>query len=55
MFARTRDEGFGPEVKRRIMLAPTPSPPATTTLYLKAQKVRTLIMLDFVRAFDAWT
>jgi len=54
MFARTRDEGFGPEVKRRIMLGTYAlSSGYYDAYYLKAQKVRTLIMLDFVRAFDA--
>ena len=54
MFARSRDEGFGPEVKRRIMLGTYAlSSGYYDAYYLKAQKVRTLIMQDFIRAFDA--
>jgi aspartyl-tRNA(Asn)/glutamyl-tRNA(Gln) amidotransferase subunit A len=52
MFARTRDEGFGPEVKRRIMLGTYAlSSGYYDAYYLKAQKVRTLIMQDFIKAF----
>jgi aspartyl-tRNA(Asn)/glutamyl-tRNA(Gln) amidotransferase subunit A len=52
MFAKTRDEGFGPEVKRRIMLGTYAlSSGYYDAYYLKAQKVRTLIMQDFTRAF----
>jgi aspartyl-tRNA(Asn)/glutamyl-tRNA(Gln) amidotransferase subunit A len=52
MFAKTRDEGFGPEVKRRIMLGTYAlSSGYYDAYYLKAQKVRTLIMQDFIRAF----
>jgi aspartyl-tRNA(Asn)/glutamyl-tRNA(Gln) amidotransferase subunit A len=53
MFARSRDEGFGAEVKRRIMLGTYAlSSGYYDAYYLKAQKVRTLIMQDFNRAFD---
>jgi aspartyl-tRNA(Asn)/glutamyl-tRNA(Gln) amidotransferase subunit A len=52
MFAKSRDEGFGPEVKRRIMLGTYAlSSGYYDAYYLKAQKVRTLIMQDFTRAF----
>ncbi|HEY6871743.1 MAG TPA: Asp-tRNA(Asn)/Glu-tRNA(Gln) amidotransferase subunit GatA [Geobacteraceae bacterium] len=52
MFARTRDEGFGPEVKRRIMLGTYAlSSGYYDAYYLKAQRVRTLIMHDFLEAF----
>ena len=52
MFAKSRDEGFGPEVKRRIMLGTYAlSSGYYDAYYLKAQKVRTLIMHDFTRAF----
>jgi aspartyl-tRNA(Asn)/glutamyl-tRNA(Gln) amidotransferase subunit A len=53
MFARSRAEGFGAEVKRRIMLGTYAlSSGYYDAYYLKAQKVRTLIMQDFIRAFD---
>ncbi len=49
----TRGEGFGPEVKRRIMLGTYAlSAGYYDAYYLKAQKVRTLIKQDFDRAFD---
>ena len=52
MFSRTRDEGFGPEVKRRIMLGTYAlSSGYYDAYYLKAQKARTLIMHDFLEAF----
>ena len=54
MFAKSRDEGFGPEVKRRIMLGTYAlSSGYYDAYYLKAQKVRTLIMQDFIKAFGA--
>ncbi|GAC1433826.1 MAG: Asp-tRNA(Asn)/Glu-tRNA(Gln) amidotransferase subunit GatA [Chloroflexota bacterium] len=51
-YSRTRGEGFGPEVKRRIMLG-TYALSATyyDAYYLKAQKARTLIKEDFDRVF----
>jgi aspartyl-tRNA(Asn)/glutamyl-tRNA(Gln) amidotransferase subunit A len=52
MYARTRDHGFGPEVKRRIMIGTYAlSSGYYDAYYLKAQKVRTLIKQDFARAF----
>jgi aspartyl-tRNA(Asn)/glutamyl-tRNA(Gln) amidotransferase subunit A len=53
MFARSRAEGFGPEVKRRIMLGTYAlSSGYYDAYYLKAQRVRTLIMHDFLKAFE---
>src|SRR5438105_3830734 len=52
MYRRTRDEGFGAEVKRRIMLGTYAlSAGYYDAYYLKAQKVRTLIARDFLQAF----
>ena len=52
MYRRTRDEGFGAEVKRRIMLGTYAlSAGYYDAYYLKAQKVRTLIARDFDEAF----
>jgi aspartyl-tRNA(Asn)/glutamyl-tRNA(Gln) amidotransferase subunit A len=54
MYERTRDEGFGAEVKRRIMLGTyVLSAGYYDAYYLKAQQVRTLIARDFDRAFLA--
>ncbi len=51
-YMRTRQEGFGPEVKRRIMLGTYAlSAGYYDAYYLKAQKVRTLIKQDFDDAF----
>ncbi|MEW6231172.1 MAG: Asp-tRNA(Asn)/Glu-tRNA(Gln) amidotransferase subunit GatA [Chloroflexota bacterium] len=51
-YARTRGRGFGPEVKRRIMLGTYAlSAGYYDAYYLKAQKVRTLIKQDFDQAF----
>jgi aspartyl-tRNA(Asn)/glutamyl-tRNA(Gln) amidotransferase subunit A len=53
MYMLSRDEGFGAEVKRRIMLGTYAlSSGYYDAYYLKAQKVRTLIMRDFTRAFE---
>jgi aspartyl-tRNA(Asn)/glutamyl-tRNA(Gln) amidotransferase subunit A len=53
MYRRTRDEGFGPEVKRRIMLGTYAlSAGYYDAYYLKAQKVRTLLARDFEAAFQ---
>jgi aspartyl-tRNA(Asn)/glutamyl-tRNA(Gln) amidotransferase subunit A len=53
MFTRTRTEGFGAEVKRRIMLGTYAlSAGFYDAYYLKALKVRTLIKQDFERAFE---
>jgi aspartyl-tRNA(Asn)/glutamyl-tRNA(Gln) amidotransferase subunit A len=52
MYRRTRDEGFGAEVKRRIMLGTYAlSAGYYDAYYLKAQKVRTLLTRDFGEAF----
>jgi aspartyl-tRNA(Asn)/glutamyl-tRNA(Gln) amidotransferase subunit A len=53
MYRRTRDAGFGAEVKRRIMLGTyVLSAGYYDAYYLKAQQVRTLIARDFDRAFE---
>jgi aspartyl-tRNA(Asn)/glutamyl-tRNA(Gln) amidotransferase subunit A len=53
MYRKTRGAGFGPEVKRRIMLGTYAlSAGYYDAYYLKAQKVRTLIKQDFDRAFQ---
>jgi len=53
MYARSRAEGFGSEVKRRIMLGTYAlSSGYYDAYYLKAQKVRTLIQQDFLNAFQ---
>jgi aspartyl-tRNA(Asn)/glutamyl-tRNA(Gln) amidotransferase subunit A len=53
MYRRTRAEGFGAEVKRRIMLGTYAlSAGYYDAYYLKALKVRRLIRQDFDRAFD---
>jgi len=52
MYRRTRDCGFGAEVKRRIMLGTYAlSAGYYDAYYLKAQKVRTLLTRDFEEAF----
>jgi aspartyl-tRNA(Asn)/glutamyl-tRNA(Gln) amidotransferase subunit A len=53
MYHTTRGAGFGAEVKRRIMLGTyVLSAGYYEAYYLKAQKVRTLLYQDFVRAFE---
>jgi aspartyl-tRNA(Asn)/glutamyl-tRNA(Gln) amidotransferase subunit A len=53
MYSRTRDQGFGPEVKRRIMLGTyVLSAGYYDAYYLKAQQVRTLLRRDYERAFQ---
>jgi aspartyl-tRNA(Asn)/glutamyl-tRNA(Gln) amidotransferase subunit A len=53
MYARTRAQGFGAEVKRRIMLGTyVLSAGYYDAYYLKAQQVRTLILRDYDRAFE---
>lgn len=53
MCANTRGAGFGAEVKRRIMLGTYAlSSGYYEAYYLRAQKVRTLIRQDFLRAFE---
>jgi aspartyl-tRNA(Asn)/glutamyl-tRNA(Gln) amidotransferase subunit A len=53
MYRRTRERGFGPEVKRRIMLGTYAlSSGYYDAYYLRAQKVRALIARDFASAFE---
>jgi aspartyl-tRNA(Asn)/glutamyl-tRNA(Gln) amidotransferase subunit A len=53
MYCRSRAEGFGPEVKRRIMLGTYAlSSGYYDAYYLKAARIRTLITQDFRKAFD---
>ncbi|HEY8554709.1 MAG TPA: Asp-tRNA(Asn)/Glu-tRNA(Gln) amidotransferase subunit GatA [Burkholderiales bacterium] len=53
MYCRTRAEGFGAEVKRRIMIGTYAlSAGYYDAYYLKAQKLRRLIADDFARAFE---
>jgi len=53
MYKKTRNRGFGAEVKRRIMLGTyVLSSGYYDAYYLKAQKVRTLITRDFIEAFN---
>ncbi len=52
-YGRTREEGFGPEVKRRIILGTyVLSSGYYDAYYLRAQKVRTLLRRDFINAFQ---
>ena len=52
-YRRSRQDGFGPEVRRRIMLGTYAlSAGYYDAYYLKAQKVRTLIKQDFDRAYQ---
>jgi aspartyl-tRNA(Asn)/glutamyl-tRNA(Gln) amidotransferase subunit A len=53
MYEQTRDEGFGAEVKRRIMLGTyVLSAGYYDAYYLKAQQVRTLLRRDYEQAFE---
>ncbi|MBF0329708.1 MAG: Asp-tRNA(Asn)/Glu-tRNA(Gln) amidotransferase subunit GatA [Nitrospirae bacterium] len=53
MYMKTRAEGFGPEVKRRIMLGTFAlSSGYYDAYYRKAQQVRTLLKTDFEKAFE---
>ena len=53
LYERSRAEGFGPEVQRRIMIgAYVLSAGYYDAYYLKAQKIRQLIADDFKRAFE---
>jgi aspartyl-tRNA(Asn)/glutamyl-tRNA(Gln) amidotransferase subunit A len=53
MYRKTREQGFGPEVKRRIMLGTyVLSAGYYDAYYLRAQKVRALIARDFTEAFE---
>lgn len=52
-YMRTRGQGFGPEVRRRILLGTYMlSEGQYDTYFLKAQKVRTLVNQDFIAAFE---
>ena len=54
MYSRTRDEGFGAEVKRRIMLGTyVLSAGYYDAFYLKALQVRTLLRRDYENAFES--
>jgi len=54
MYDRTRDQGFGPEVKRRILLGTyVLSAGYYDAYYLKAQQVRTLIKRDYDAALSS--
>ncbi len=53
LYGRTREEGFGPEVKRRIILGTyVLSSGYYDAYYLRAQKVRELIRGDFATVFE---
>ncbi|MEO5936171.1 MAG: Asp-tRNA(Asn)/Glu-tRNA(Gln) amidotransferase subunit GatA [Terriglobales bacterium] len=53
MYRKSRDEGFGPEVKRRIMLGTYAlSAGYYDAYYIKAQRVRALIAQDFAEAWE---
>jgi aspartyl-tRNA(Asn)/glutamyl-tRNA(Gln) amidotransferase subunit A len=53
LYSKTRGQGFGPEVKRRIILGTyVLSSGYYDAFYLRAQKVRTLIRQDFLNAFE---
>ncbi|MCA0756789.1 Asp-tRNA(Asn)/Glu-tRNA(Gln) amidotransferase subunit GatA [Paenibacillus sp. N4] len=55
LYRKSRSQGFGPEVKRRIMLGTYAlSSGYYDAYYLKAQKVRTLIKQDFDQAFERY-
>jgi aspartyl-tRNA(Asn)/glutamyl-tRNA(Gln) amidotransferase subunit A len=54
MYRKTREEGFGPEVKRRIMLGTyVLSAGYYDAYYRKAQQVRSLLKEDFRKAFES--
>ncbi len=53
LYKRTRTDGFGPEVKRRVMIGTyVLSAGYYDAYYLKAQKIRRLIRDDFLHAFE---
>ena len=55
LYKKTRSEGFGPEVKRRIILGTyVLSSGYYGAYYKKAQKVRTLVMNEFKKAFEKY-
>lgn len=54
LFAKTRGQGFGPEVQRRILLgAFSLSAQAIDNYFIQAQKVRRLVQQDFDKVFKA--
>ncbi|KAF2473067.1 amidase signature enzyme [Lindgomyces ingoldianus] len=54
LFAKTRGEGFGPEVRRRILLGTfSLSAQAIDNYFIQAQKIRRLVQQDFDNAFSA--
>jgi aspartyl-tRNA(Asn)/glutamyl-tRNA(Gln) amidotransferase subunit A len=54
MYRHSREEGFGPEVKRRILLGTYAlSAGYYDAFYAKAQQVRTLLTRDFLQAFQS--
>jgi aspartyl-tRNA(Asn)/glutamyl-tRNA(Gln) amidotransferase subunit A len=54
MYENTRAEGFGPEVKRRVLIGTyVLSAGYYDAYYLRAQKIRTLIARDFAEAFQS--
>lgn len=54
LFAKTRGQGFGPEVRRRILLgAFSLSAQAIDNYFIQAQKVRRLVQQDFDTVFEA--
>ena len=55
LFDQTREEGFGPEVKQRIIVGTYAlSAGYYDAFYLKGMQVRTLILQDFERAFESF-
>ena len=55
LYTKTRQEGFGPEVKKRIMLGTYAlSSGHYDDYYIRAQKVRTLVKNDFDKAFGQY-
>jgi aspartyl-tRNA(Asn)/glutamyl-tRNA(Gln) amidotransferase subunit A len=53
LYSKTRGQGFGAEVKRRVILGTyVLSSGYYDAFYLRAQKVRTLIRQDFIKAFE---
>jgi aspartyl-tRNA(Asn)/glutamyl-tRNA(Gln) amidotransferase subunit A len=54
LYSKTRSEGFGPEVKRRILLGSyTLSSEAMDSYFIKAQKIRRLVQKEFDGVFAA--
>ena len=55
LYKKSRSEGFGPEVKRRIILGTyVLSSGYYDAYYKKAQQVRTLVMNEFNKAFEKY-